>query len=154
MLKAFIFYLFITCFVDYGFMVTSHMWWYIDVLDIYFHYCFIFYVNGGVILYVAITRFKSLLVHDHSLKKIKHKRLKTFFKTNPTNPKIHPRIIITLRNIKESLNNCFCHLKRARGPVFGGSGGGPSRDSVGGILSLTTSSCGEVTGWPWKLGWG
>ena len=65
---------------------------------------------------------------------------------NPTHLKTHPRVPKTLSNILGVYNYFFCHLKRVRGPVFGGSGGGPSRDFVGEIPSLTTSYCGEVTG--------
>ena len=113
-------------------------------------------LHSAIYMVIWLHSARSDLIHtirSHlSLNKIKLGHLK-LTQTNPTHLKTHPRVLRTLSNILGVFNNCFCHLKRARGPVSGGRGGGPSRDSVGGILPLTTSSCGEMTGWPWKLGW-
>jgi hypothetical protein len=52
----------------------------------------------------------------------------------------------SLQEILQLNQELFLPSKTGERASLGGSGGGPSRDSVGGIPSQTTSSCGEVTG--------
>jgi hypothetical protein len=96
------------------------------------------YDDDGLNLHSASNDYTHFLLTAFA-KKDKIQRSKTSFKINPTHLKTHPRVLITLSNILGVLDILFHHLKRVRGPVFGGSGGGPSRDFVGEIPPLTTS---------------
>jgi hypothetical protein len=116
----------------------------IDGLNFCYHSLLNLYLWWNNISFTS-TRFNTF--HSRSFaKEDKIKVLKTIFKTNPTNLKIHPRILTILRNISGVFKQLFLPSKTGERASLGGSGGGPSRDSVGGIPSQTTSSCGEVTG--------